>query len=707
MTVSQRPQLARVLFLALGFLLLGGLASAQGRVEVTVLDPTPGATLLKVSLEGYATTPAPTAGAGYLELAIPGEGYADVPGEPRLPRVSRSLVIPPDRAVQARVVSARWHDVPGVRVAPGRGPIPRSVDPDDVPYTFGPAYGRDAFQPAELVGTRAPYIMRDVRGAVLDLNVLQYNPSRNVLRVYDELLVRVESTGAAQVNPLELAGQPDRSDANFARLFRHHFVNWVPTKAISFSESGDMLIISHGPFMAAMQPFVDWKSSQGIQTTIVDVATIGNSYSAIKSYIQGVYAGGNLSYVLLVGDLAEVATGSYAGGESDPAYSTLTADWYPDILVGRFSASAVAHVQTQVERSIEYEQTNHVISAGGWHTYGMGIASNQGPGHYGEYDNQHMDNVRQDLLGYGFTKVDQVYDPYGTRTQIKNGLEEGRRLIHYCGHGSDTSWGTTGWSNGDINALVNDNLLPAIHSVACVNGNFSTSICFGEAWLRATHNGEPTGAVGAYMSSINQYWNEPMYAQDETVDLFSSEAFWGMGALWFAGSCKMMDLTSNSGRDMFMTWHCFGDPSLRLLGYPDCGQPTSFCTAGINSTNAVAAIGMSGSSSVSAADMALTVTGGVPGNKGLFFYASDTGSLPFGNGTLCVNGNGNGTYRLVPAVTIASDGTASDVVDYAALPAGGQITPGSTWYFQFWYRDPAGGGAGFNLSDGLEVTFCP
>ena len=26
--------------------------------------------------------------------------------------------------------------------------------------------------------------------------------------------------------------------------------------------------------------------------------------------------------------------------------------------------------------------------------------------------------------------------------------------------------------------------------------------------------------------------------------------------------------------------------------------------------------------------------------------------------------------------------------------------------FQAWYRDPAGGGAQFNLSDGLHVTFC-
>ncbi len=49
-------------------------------------------------------------------------------------------------------------------------------------------------------------------------------------------------------------------------------------------------------------------------------------------------------------------------------------------------------------------------------------------------------------------------------------------------------------------------------------------------------------------------------------------------------------------------------------------------------------------------------------------------------------------------------------LNFTAPPAGsglGAITPGSTWYFQFWYRDPLGGGPAFNLSDGMMATFCP
>lgn len=700
-----RHPLARAVLLCAGALILAGPAPAQQTAGVTVLDPTPGATVLRISLDGYVTTPAPAAGAGFVELSIPGEGSLNVPGDPLVPQVSRSVVLPPDQDAQARLVSARWHDVIGVDLAPGRGPIPRTIEKSDVPYAFGASYARDAFFPAEPVSLHAPYIMRDVRGAVLAASVFQYNPVQHILRVYDEMVVRVEATGPATVNRLDLSGQPDRGDANFAELFRHHFVNYVPSKAITFSQSGDMLIISYGSFMASMQPLVDWKNANGIHTTMVDVATIGNSYTAIKSYITNAYNQGNLSYVLLVGDLAQIASGSFSGGLSDPSYSTITADWYPDILVGRFSATTTAQVDTQVQRSVEYEQNDHSLSAGGWNTRGMGIASDQGPGHFGEYDYQHMNNQRTDYLNYGFTSVDQIYDPTATKAMIKSGLENGRRLVNYCGHGSETSWGTTGYSNTDIAALTNDNLLPAIHSVACVNGAFSTT-CFAEAWLRATHNGEPTGAVGTYMSSINQYWDEPMYAQDESTDLFCAESYWAMGALWYAGSCKMMDIMGSSGRDMFMTWHVFGDPSLRLLGYNACPQPTNFCTSSINSAGMAAVMGYGGSSSVGTNDLTLTVTGAVPGKTGIFFYGAGQASTPFGNGTLCLSSGGLGIFRLQPSLTVDASGNGSYLLDITQTAGAGQITAGSIWNFQFWYRDPTVG-AGYNLSDGLQVTFCP
>ena len=66
--------------------------------------------------------------------------------------------------------------------------------------------------------------------------------------------------------------------------------------------------------------------------------------------------------------------------------------------------------------------------------------------------------------------------------------------------------------------------------------------------------------------------------------------------------------------------------------------------------------------------------------------------------------------RLHPVTLTGVAGSAPSQLDLAMPPlASGPfgLTPGSTWNFQFWFRDPLAGQQGFNLLDGLEVTLCP
>jgi hypothetical protein len=560
---------------------------------------------------------------------------------------------------------------------------------------FGASYAQNAFFPGVVASAREPYVLRERRGAVIELNSLQYNPATRTLRVYDELVVRVTSAGAAKANAL--VRDVDRSDAEFERLYSHHFVNYVAAKSIAFTQSGAMLIIGDATLLTELTPFVAWKQSRGIEVTTVSVATIGNNATAIKNYVHGVYGAGNLSYVLLVGDAAQVASGSYAAGSSDAFYGQMTADYYPEVLVGRFSAQNVGDVRTQVERSIQYEQQDHALGAAAWNAWGMGVASDQGPGHYGEYDFQHMEHIRQDYLSYGFTLVDPIYDPTATKTMIFNGLNAGRRTVNYCGHGSDTSWGTTGFNNNDVAALQNVQRLPVVNSVACVNGNFAAGTCFAEAWLRSTYNGQPVGAAAAYMSSINQYWNEPMYSQDESVDLFVAETYWSIGANWTAGSCKMVDLMGASGIDMLMTWVCFGDPSLRVLGVPPA-PPTAYCTAKTTSLGQTPAIGSFGSNSVAASDFHLSCNFALPGKSGAHFFGAVPTALPFLGGTLCVE------PPLIRGAVTAFDSYGTMVEAFALDPK----YVGSTLYFQYWGRDPQHpDGTGAMLSNALSVDVLP
>ncbi len=139
-----------------------------------------------------------------------------------------------------------------------------------------------------------------------------------------------------------------------------------------------------------------------------------------------------------------------------------------------------------------------------------------------------------------------------------------------------------------------------------------------------------------------------------------------------------------------------------------CQQPTSFCNAAPNSASNGTVLLWLGHPSVLENDSALYAVGAVPGQPGLFFYGTNSLQVPFGDGFRCVGGT---TTRLGPALMADAFGDVQRSIDLNALPAAlgtGEISPGSTLYFQYWYRDPAGPlGTGFNLSSGLSVTFCP
>jgi hypothetical protein len=139
------------------------------------------------------------------------------------------------------------------------------------------------------------------------------------------------------------------------------------------------------------------------------------------------------------------------------------------------------------------------------------------------------------------------------------------------------------------------------------------------------------------------------------------------------------------------------DFAIGELRISDGGLGTAYCEATANSTGFGAQISSYGSASVSANNFTLRA-GPVPNQFGLFFHGANKNQIPFGNGFLCVTG---GIVRLNPP-TISSGGFATRPVNLI----GGGFGPG-TRQFQYWFRDPAGGGAAFNTSNGLSVTFLP
>jgi hypothetical protein len=485
--------------------------------------------------------------------------------------------------MQVRVLEFNYVDIPDMAIAPSKGNFPRNVDPESVPYTYGEAYNTDAFYPAMQTELQAPYILRDYRGQAVTVYPFAYNPATNTLRVYTEIVVEIYSDGFGGENQFVRSNDLYKMEREFMAIYEHHFINFNQSQRYILAEEGNMLIISHGPFMAAMEPFIEWKKTIGRPIEMVDVATIGVNSTAIKNFVTNYYNTNGLTHLLLVGDHQQIPSQSMSGGFSDNFYGyILGSDSYNEVFVGRFSAETVAHVETQVQRTIEYERDMNETDT--WLNVGIGIARNEGTGsgHYGEGDHTHMDFIRDSLLNYTYATVYREYDgnvpgvPNTNAAQMMQRFNAGASITNFCNHGHQTGWSVGNFNSGHVDQLTNVGKLPFIWSVACDNGRFTNGTCFAETWLRATHNGQPSGAIATMMSWISQPWVPPMTGQDEMVTILVEKRDHikrTMAGVSINGSMKMVQMHGTSGRETHDTWILFGDPIIDAQN--KC--PNSYC----------------------------------------------------------------------------------------------------------------------------------
>lgn len=543
----------------------------QPGVKVEVLKSDVAHTMASYTIAGFNKEKVDIDGKTYYKISLPNEGISMEKSAPELPSISRSIIIPDASEMEVKILEAKYTDYK-MPIVPSKGDLTRDMEISKIPYSFGKAYYNDGFAPSKLVELGEPYIFRDYRGIVVKLNAFQYNPATEVLRVYDNVVIDVVESGKSDRNVIYRERIDKNLIQNFASIYEKKFINYekiqidlVSLEEILYgSERGSMLIICHDDFYNAMDPFVKWKNSKGIPTEIVKMSAVSpkNNANEIKNYIQNYYnSNRGLTYLLLVGDMAQVASPIVGSDASDATYSKLSGtDNYPEIFVGRFSAESAEDVATQVDRSISYERDTATGSI--WLKNGTGIASAEG---YNESDREHMDYIRNDLLGFTYNQVDRIYDPRASAASVISAVNEGRSFINYCGHGSSTSWITTGFNSANVAALNNEGRLPFIYSVACVNGTFHKGTCFAERWLRSRNSsGQPIGAVGAYMSTINQPWVPPMIAQDEATDLITGKSRVTLGGICYSSAMKMLDSFGATGANTFDHWVLFGDPSLQL-----------------------------------------------------------------------------------------------------------------------------------------------
>ena len=571
------------------------LSNQPERIRTQLISSSENSIQVNVQVPGfYATAVATPRGEAYV-ITMPKAVSTAQAGEPDMPMTGIPVMIGDRARMDIRVVNAQYQDYEGIEVAPSKGDFPRTIDPATVPYTYGECYSQDAFFPASNVGLYDPYIIRDFRGQNMVVYPFAYNPVTKTLRVYYDMTVEMYKVDDNGTNVMETRrSNVVKLDPDFKSVYQHHFINYDAgmAKYSVLDEEGDLLIICYDNFYNNMTDFVNWKKTRGINTTIVKTSAVNSNltYSNLKSYIQSQYnANNNITHVLLVGDVAQIPGYSYSGGGSsysglgDNAYGQIVGnDIYNDVFIGRFCANSASRVTTQANRAITYERD--LTTSATWLNIGEGIARKEGQSpsaHNNEDDYVHMNNIRTDLLNYGYTTVYQRYANYSgydaSSSTISSDINSGVGIINYCNHGQETAWGanTTGYvyyANSHVNALTNENKLPFIFSVACLVGKYDHSTdCFAEAWMNATNNNNPTGAIGTLMSYIEQPWDPPMWGQDECIDLLvesnSSNIKHTWGGVAINGIMAMFDHYSTSSQPAvgtYQSWILYGDPSLMV-----------------------------------------------------------------------------------------------------------------------------------------------
>ena len=518
-------------------------------------------TQIDITMSGLESNVVMVEGQPFDQLRIPGHWFTLDAGQPELPFITSSLIIPDAGTPVVRVVKSTWRQIESHPVLPSKGTILRTENPASVPFTFGAVYQSTDVFPANEVQLNEPYILRDYRGVSLRINAVRWDVGHGVLMVLESMTLEVETTGSGGINARQGKMQSSM-DSQFANLYGQVFDNYsTPEKYSMVAVDGRMLVVCHDSFMGIIEPFVQWKRSSGLDVQVISTGSVGGTTGGIQGAIDALYAEPEgLTYVILVGDLAQVPsyTGTYEGADDDTRYANIEGDdLYPDLFISRISGSNPVDIQTQINKFVRYERDPD--AGAHWYHIGAALASSQGD----PSDIERAGWLREDMLNYTFTQVHEIYQPDGSTEDIAVAINEGVSLITYIGHGTGTSWTNPYFNAADIQALTNNWMTPWILDVSCSNGDFSTDECFAEAWMRAGDPTQPQGALATYSASTTTPWVPPCIMQAEAVDLMVADQANVLGSLYFHGIMKVMDVYPGNSQ-LVEQYNIFGDCSLMI-----------------------------------------------------------------------------------------------------------------------------------------------
>lgn len=584
-------------FIAADWKAVNDLANEGAKWELNVISSSDREIRVELTVPGYYEKKVMVGDVECVAIYIPECSMYMQRSFPMVPKITKLIQSPHDCTVKLEVISKEEEDVKlSAPIVPSKGHFTRDIDPETVPYEFGKIYKTDVFWPyeKEQFHVGKTFEFRDACGLRLQVLPVLANHVQMKMKVLKKAVLAIKF----EHRVAQMANSTRRASANpnktFRKMYREMFLNYAPeVSRTTESDRGTvpdannrrLVVVTPTEYEGLLGEWVNWKRQSGYTVTIYsfDSNTDAANAALIKNYLQGLYNDVNtrFGYVVLIGDAAYTSNfelakpmptfkGKRESAAADRVYVRLAGnDNYPDAFISRISGNNATEISTQLSKIVAYER-NPVD--GSWLESGVCIASDQGSPtdkeraewiQNGGGAGQKVPVLTGGLIGYGYKKFDDIYDPYAYASDVTNAVNEGRNIICYIGHGSSTSWGTTGFNVSDIKALSNGGMLPVIWSVACVNGQFvHTTECFGEAWLRKANG----GAVAIECASTNESWVPPCDKQCATVNSIIQKTYFTFGALEAVGCVKALevwgDIDSSEGNKLAEQCNLFGDCTL-------------------------------------------------------------------------------------------------------------------------------------------------
>ncbi len=533
----------------------------------------------------------------FSELMVDHYVKTTVVGEPQLPILSRLIEVPVDATPTVVVKSYDVQEYKlsdlGIqnKIIPAQPSHPKSSK-EQPEFIYNPdIYKQNKFFGKELVSVEIQGYLRNMRLANLIISPIQYNPVTGMLRVYSniEFTVNFENADIQKTEELKAI-----YSSPYFNTYQNRIIS-LPSMAKAEPMTKNpvkYVIVSDPMFRQALQPFVQWKIKKGF--TVIEAYTddpnVGKTTTSIKNYLQNLYTSATQtdpapSFILFVGDVAQIPAFQAAGHVTDLRYCEYTGDNLPEVYYGRFSATNVDELQPQIDKTLEYEQflfpdpsfLNEVVMISGFD--GSGHAPNWGNGQI-NYGTTYYFNQAHGMNPHIFLQPEPSGANYSPT--IRNLVSAGAGYVNYTAHGGVDCWADPEFTIAQIPALQNKGKYPLMVGNCCVTGTFN-QYCFGEALLRA----KDKGALAYIGASNNSYWDEDYYwgvgvgpitanptyethglgAYDRTFHDRGepySEWYTTVDQMIFAGNLAVQESSSDKKQYYWEIYHTFGDPSLSV-----------------------------------------------------------------------------------------------------------------------------------------------